>query len=212
MKNFIQKIKKNYRDHFNMTNKPPRSISTFMQDMGEDEEAFKKYYKSFSDLDKEIWKDIAVSTITRVKAEDVYIDYAVREKMLSFLYTLVEEMKPYRAFVNYQFKHKKNGRIGITPKFLDDFKTEFMSFSHEIVNEGLDTTEIINRPFISEKYADALWVEVLFLISFWIRDNSANGESTDAAIEKTSNFAFDLLGQTPLDSAFDLVKFLFQRK
>ncbi len=212
MKNFIQKIKKNYRDHFNMTNKPPRSISAFMQDMGEDEEAFKKYYKSFSDLDKEIWKDIAVSTITRVKAEDVYIDYAVREKMLSFLYTLVEEMKPYRAFVNYQFKHKKNGRIGITPKFLDDFKTEFMSFSHEIVNEGLDTTEIINRPFISEKYADALWVEVLFLISFWIRDNSANGESTDAAIEKTSNFAFDLLGQTPLDSAFDLVKFLFQRK
>jgi hypothetical protein len=132
--------------------------------------------------------------------------------MLSFLYTLVEEMKPYKAFVKYQFKHKKNGRFGITPKFLDDFKTEFMSFSHEIVNEGLDTTEIINRPFISEKYAEALWVEVLFLMSFWIRDNSENGEETDAAVEKTSNLAFDLLGQTPLDSAFDLVRFLVQRK
>jgi hypothetical protein len=212
MKNFIQKIKKSYRDHFNMTNKPPKSVADFMKDMNSDEEEFKKYYKSFSDLDKNIWQDIVVATISRIKVEEVFPEYAVREKMLSFLYTLVEEMKPYKAFVNYQFKHQKNGRFGLTPKFLDSFKLEFMSFSHEMVNEGLDTTEIINRPFISEKYAEALWVEVLFIISFWIRDDSADGEQTDAAIEKSSNLAFDLLGQTPLDSAFDFVKFLIQRK
>lgn len=212
MKNFIQKIKKNYRDHFNMTNKPPKSIADFMKDLGSDEAEFKKYYKSFSDLDKEIWKDIAKSTLKRVKSEEVYADYAVREKMLSFLYTLIEELKGYKAFVKYQFKNQKNGRFGLTPVFLDDFKEEFMAFAHEIVNEGLDTTEIINRPFISDKYADALWLEVLFIISFWLRDSSAEVEQTDAAIEKSSNLAFDLLGQTPLDSAFDFVKFLIQMK
>ena len=212
MENFIKKIKKNYRAHFTTSNQPPKSIKAFMDEIGEDEQEFFKYYKSFSELDKDLWKDIAVTTFEKVKSEGVYEDYSVREKMLSFLFTLIEVLKDYHAFVTYQFKNKKNERFGLTPTFLDEFKIEFMVFANELVNEGLDTTEIINRPFISEKYAESLWIEVLFIISFWIRDKSEKKEQTDAAIEKSSNLAFDLLGQTPLDSAFDLVKFLIQRK
>ncbi|MBT33327.1 MAG: hypothetical protein CMO01_27000 [Thalassobius sp.] len=212
MEKFIKKIKKNYKAHFITSNQPPASVKAFMEEIGEEEQEFFKYYKSFSELDKDLWKDVVVSTLERVKSEAVFQDYAVREKMLSFLFTLIEVLKDYHAFVTYQFKNKKNERFGLTPTFLDDFKHEFMLFANEMVNEGLDTTEIVNRPFISEKYAESLWVEVLFIISFWNRDKSENKEQTDAAIEKSSNFAFDLLGQTPLDSAFDLVKFLIQKK
>ncbi|MEM1137207.1 MAG: TetR/AcrR family transcriptional regulator, partial [Bacteroidota bacterium] len=137
MKNFIEKIKKNYRDSFKQSNKPPKSIAEFMKDLGKDEQDFFKYYNSFFELDKDIWSDVAITTINKVKGEEVYQNYSVREKMLSFLFTLSEVMKDDQSFVRYQFKNKKNERFGLTPRFLDDFKKEFMSFSHEIVNEGL---------------------------------------------------------------------------
>jgi hypothetical protein len=51
-----------------------------------------------------------------------------------------------------------------------------------------------------------------FLLLFWRDDESAGFEKTDAAIEKSVNLAFDLIGKGAVDSAFDFAKFLYQAK
>jgi hypothetical protein len=56
------------------------------------------------------------------------------------------------------------------------------------------------------------WIQIGFLLMFWKADNSRAFEQTDAAIEKSVNLAFDLIGKGAVDTAFDFAKFLFQIK
>jgi len=55
-------------------------------------------------------------------------------------------------------------------------------------------------------------LQLLFVIGFWIKDDSIAFEKTDAAIEKAVNLSFDLMGKGPLDAMLDFGKFLYQNK
>ncbi|MFN6082873.1 MAG: TetR/AcrR family transcriptional regulator, partial [Bacteroidota bacterium] len=63
-----------------------------------------------------------------------------------------------------------------------------------------------------DRYGEALWVNMLFVTGFWLKDQSAGFEKTDEAIERSVNLAFDLMGRSPLDSMIDFGKFLFQNR
>jgi hypothetical protein len=49
-------------------------------------------------------------------------------------------------------------------------------------------------------------------MDFWIKDNSKGFEATDAAIEKSVNLGFDLVGPGPLDSIIDFGRFLISQR
>ena len=46
----------------------------------------------------------------------------------------------------------------------------------------------------------------------WLKDESKAFETTDAAIEKSVNLAFELLSQGPLDSIIDFGRFALKTK
>ena len=50
------------------------------------------------------------------------------------------------------------------------------------------------------------------MLKFWKDDSSADFEKTDAAVEKSVNLAFDLIGKGAVDSVVDFAKFLYQTK
>jgi hypothetical protein len=50
-----------------------------------------------------------------------------------------------------------------------------------------------------------------FVLMFWVKDESAEFEKTDEAIEKSVNLAFDLMGKGVVDNVFEFGKFLFQQ-
>ena len=95
---------------------------------------------------------------------------------------------------------------------MKEFKEKFKDFASDIIMEGKETQEIANRPVISDRYDEALWIQVLFVLKYWLDDNSPRFEKTDAAIEKSVNLAFDLMGKSALDSFLDFAKFLYQNK
>jgi hypothetical protein len=45
-----------------------------------------------------------------------------------------------------------------------------------------------------------------------MKDHSKAFEKTDEAIERSINLSFDMLGKSPLDSALEFGKFLFQNR
>lgn len=55
-------------------------------------------------------------------------------------------------------------------------------------------------------------MQFLFLLKFWIDDQSPAFEKTDVAIEKSVTVIFDVFETTPLDSILDFGKFLVQDK
>ena len=49
---------------------------------------------------------------------------------------------------------------------------------------------------------------MLFILRFWVNDDSADCERTDAAIEKSVACVFDFMEEGIFDTAFDFGKFL----
>jgi hypothetical protein len=84
----------------------------------------------------------------------------------------------------------------------------FENFCIEILNEGLESGELSDRKFFSKRYKDALWVQLGFILHFWINDSSVGFEKTDEAIEKGINVTFDLFQRSPIDNLFEYGKFL----
>ena len=188
--------------------KRPLSIFSFSSDLKMKESTFRKYFTSFEQLEKEFWKVIFDRTKYTIENQEVYNSYSINEKLLAFHYTWIEELKGYRNYAVHVLHHEKVYEF--YPACFESFKIGFQDFTSKLVDEGLATQEIARRPFITDKYKYFLWYQPISILKFWVKDESNNFENTDALIEKTVNFSFDLMISNGLDSFFDLAKFHIQ--
>jgi hypothetical protein len=97
-------------------------------------------------------------------------------------------------------------------KSLKKFRNQFKSFIVDIIESDTsvknDKITRITQPVFSE----GAWIQFLFLLKFWMDDTSKGFEKTDVLIEKSVNTVVDLLDTKPLESLFDLGKFLWKEK
>src|SRR5690606_964335 len=199
-------IQQTYIDYDFTNNEPPKSLYNITKKLKITEAEFYNLFASFTAIEKSIWSDLTLTAITQVKAQDVWLAYSSREKILSFFYSYVELLKTQRSFIIYSLNQHK-GKLS-TPEVLSDVKPLFNSFTEDIINEGLESGELAERKFLSKRYKDALWLQFAFIINFWKDDDSAGFEKTDEAIEKGINVAFDLFQRSSLDNLFEYGKFL----
>jgi len=186
----------------------PASVVAFVEDLKIKESTFLKYFNSFDHLDRSIWKSIFEDVRDSIQSEDVYESYSVNEKLLAFYYSWIETLKDYRSYAIYIAG--KERFYELYPGQFEDFKQEFEDFAKSLVEEGLATEEIARRRFINDSYKYIAWVQPVSIFKFWIKDESENFQDTDALIEKTVNFSFDLMRSNSIDSFFDLAKFHIQ--
>ncbi len=199
-------IENAYIDYVLTHNEDPKSVFDFAKKLQLTETEFYKYFSSFAAIKKTIWNDITLEAIDEVKLQPTWVSYNSREKMLSFFYAYIELLKSQRSFIIYCFSNKKT-KIS-TPVFLDGAKELFLDFSEEVLNEGLASGELADRKFFSKKYKDGLWIQLAFILNFWIDDDSDGFEKTDEAIERGLQLTFDLFQRSPLDQIFEYSKFL----
>ncbi|AKD55657.1 TetR/AcrR family transcriptional regulator [Spirosoma radiotolerans] len=215
----LEKIRKAYTEYVLENGKQPTSVFQFAKKLKIAEADFYNHYTSFDAIEADIWLAFFTDAKTTVEADETYQGYSVREKLLAFYYTWIELLKAQRSFVVYSFgrlkdQSKGKGIRSLTPKvpILNPFKDEFFDYARDLLAEGRESKEVEPRPFVTDRYPDALWGQTLYLLDFWIRDVSKNFEKTDSAIEKSVNTAFDLIGRSPLDTLFDFAKFMYQNK
>ncbi|MFP4088875.1 MAG: TetR family transcriptional regulator C-terminal domain-containing protein [Cyclobacteriaceae bacterium] len=207
------KIKEAYIDYLLENAKKPASVYQFMKMLKMKESVFYDYYNSFSAIEKDIWKSFFTETMSRLQSESVYNEYTVREKLLAFYYTWIEVLKENRSYVTFSVKRMKRQGFGYTnADFLNAFRQEFLDFANELLAEGKETEEIVDRPLIGNRYDEGLWRQLIFVLKFWVNDDSRGFERTDAAIEKAVNLSFDLMSRSALDAAFDFARFLYQKR
>ena len=151
-----------------------------------------------------------VETLDMIRGEEVYKDYSVREKLLSLYFSFFEKLKNNRSFAILSLERSRNPLQ--RRELLEKVRKSYINYVNVLVKEGMESGEIVSRPYITDKYGDLMWPQFVFVLEFWMKDSSKDFERTDAAIEKAVNLSFDLMGQTAVDSAVDLVKFLFQKQ
>ncbi len=208
---YRSKIISAYIEHVLEHGFEPASVFKFAKDLKMKEEAFYDYFTSFEAIKSAVWVQIFENTVNAIESQEVYREYSAREKLLGFLFTLIEEWKKNRSYLLVQYaKHQQIKKI--LPTEVKAFRDKFKDFANEIILEGKETEEIANRPVIADRYDDALWLQVWFVFQFWLKDTSQGFEKTDAAIEKSVNLAFDLMGKSALDTFVDFAKFIYQNK
>jgi hypothetical protein len=201
-------IRNAYRVYVLTEGKMPLSVFAFCKANGMTEADFYAFFGSFEGVEKSIWESYIVDTISRLAGDKDFALFTAREKLLTFYFSLAELLKADRSFVVHQLKGAKFS--GGTPTFLKSFKSAFEGWVEGVLNEGKSTGEIAKRPFIDDRYSNVFWMHLLFVLNFWVRDDSPNFEKTDVAIEKSVTLAFDLIGKGVLDNALDFGKFLYQ--
>lgn len=201
-------IKKAYIAYLLANGKQPPSVFKFCQDEGIKEDVFYTIAGSFDALEGLIWQNFIDKTVAACKADKEYESFKIRDRFLTFYFALLEELKANRSFALLTLKDKT--RIEKVPAILKSFKKSFDVFTETLINEGKASGEIASRPYLDKGYPQLLWLHMIFILFYWIKDSSPGFEQTDAAVEKSVNLAFDLIGKGAVDSAIDFARFIYQ--
>ncbi len=184
------------------------ALSDFLEQRNISEGNFNDHFLSMLDLRESVWEIFFNETFDILNNDDEYNEYSVREKMLAFYYTLFDVLKTHHDYVRYLLKNTKAVNTWI--KDMRKFRNHFNSFIDKLYEEGISTGEIPNRMFFGDKLKNLLWPKLIFVLKFWINDNSSDFEKTDEAIEKSVHLTFDILSHNAIDSAIDLGKLIFK--
>lgn len=209
-----EKIRQAYTEYLLENGKQPESVYAFCKKLKIKEVDFYEEYSSFPQIESDIWKALFNEARSSAEKEEVYQNYTVREKLLAFLYTWIEILKKNRSYILKSYESFEKAIYAKRNAQMVDFKASFYDFINELLMEARETREVEQRPIpqLMQRYPDLFWAKTLYILDFWIKDNSKSFEKTDTMIEKTVNTAFDLLGRSPLDSLLDLGKFIFQNR
>jgi len=207
--NISEKITAAYIDHLLLKGAKPASVYEFTSKLKIAEQDFYAQFNSFEGLEKSIWAGFIQSTLDTLSASEEYSSYPLKEKLLSFYYTFVEVLNMNRSFI---LQSADKGSAMLRQNTLSKARGAFKDYVTRLMIEGTQSGEIVKRPYIVDKYPEALWLQLLFVLRFWIKDDSAGFEKTDAAIEKAVKVSFELMGPGVIDSLVDMAKFLYQNK
>ncbi len=202
----IESIQDSYIDYVLTEGSEPKSVYIFAKQNEMTEAEFYQFFGSFEAVEQSIWAGLANKTLAEIKAQEVWGQYSAREKALSFFYGFFELLKSSRSFAIYTINKQLKGFT--TPRVFEPLKNIYENFADDILKEGIESTELSDRKFFSKRYKDALWIQFVFVLNFWVNDNSAGFEKTDEAIEKGVNVTFDLFQRSPIDNLFEYGKFL----
>lgn len=199
-----------YIDYVLEHEKTPKSVYKFAKDNEMTEQDFYQYFGSFEGLRKSIWDKFFENTMQVIQKSNEYNTFSNREKLLTFFYTFFEVLTANRSYVLYTLSENENSLKNMEQ--LKTLRKRMKPYAKTLIAEG--NSEKSMKLFQQNEmiFSEGVWVQFLFLLKFWMDDNSAAFESTDVAIEKSVNTVFDLFDNTPLERVVDLGKFLWKER
>lgn len=203
-------IRDAYKTYWLENGKRPVSVYTFCQQLEVAERSFYDSYSSFDTLEKDIWLSFFQDTVDQLKEDEIYRNYSSREKLLTFYFLWVQQLRENRSYILQQ--KDKYLVPGLHLDKLESFRIAFYDYIRDLIKEGYQSGEIKERKYISDQYVHGFWLQALFVLRYWTKDDSERFEMTDAAIEKAVNLSFQLISSNTLDSLLDFGKFMFARK
>lgn len=199
-----------YMDYVLEKNEEPKNVFSFCKEHKIDETEFYTFFGSIEALKQEIWVKFFENALTTINSEEAFESYTDKNKLLTLYFTLFEILTLNRSYVLFSLKENKEGLKNL--KSLKEFRNHFKDFIVTIIESESsaknDKVAKVTKPI----FAEGAWLQFLFLLKFWMDDTSKSFEKTDVLIEKSVNTVVDLLDTKPLESLFDLGKFLWKEK
>ncbi len=197
-----------YMDYVLENEKAPKTVFKFSKEIKIKEEDFYQFFGSIEAVQKKIWTKFFSNTKELLEKNEDYENMSTREKMLSFFFTYFELLTLNRSYVLFVLKEHENVLKSLSQ--LKNLRKEFKDFVAILAKEN---NEGKNYKFLKQSpqlVAEGSWLQLMFLMKFWMNDDSQGFEKTDVAIEKSVNTIFDVFDHTPIESLVDFGKFLIK--
>ena len=204
------KIVSLYMNYVLEHNEKRKTVFRFSKQNAISETEFYNFFGTLESVEKEIFKMFYENTIQLIEKDKEYDSYDMRSKVLSFNFTFFELLTANRSYVLFSLKENKEGFKNL--KSLKQFTSHFKDFIITIIDENENMVSDKISKVTKPVFAEGAWIQFLFLLKFWMDDTSKSFEKTDVLIEKSVNTVVDLLDTKPLESLFDLGKFLWKEK
>lgn len=199
-----------YMNYVLEKNEEPKNVYSFCKEHKIDETEFYTFFGSLDALRQEIWAKFFQNAEASIQKEEAFAGYSDKNKLLTLYFTLFEILTLNRSYVVFALKENKDGLKNL--KSLKQFRSHFKDFVKNEISSGSTVINEKISKFTKPIYVEGAWIQFLFLLKFWLDDTSKGFEKTDVLIEKSVNTIVDLLDTKPLESLFDLGKFLWKEK
>lgn len=188
----------------------PKSIYKFCKANKIEESDFYQYFGSVETLQKAIWNKFYDYTLSLIHKNKEYDTFSNKDKMLTFFYSFFELLTMNRSYVLFALQNGKSMMENLGQ--LKGLRNHVKAFATELIEDGNENKSLKITKHNPKLFSEAAWVQFMFVLKFWMDDDSAGFEKTDMAIEKSINTAFDVFEHTPLENIIDFGKFLFKEK
>ena len=205
-----QKIYDAYSTQVLEHEKEPKSVYLFCKKNKIEETDFYNSFASLEDIKESIFSkffDNAYMLISKEKGFDAQVP---KEKLLSFYFTFFEVLLINRSYVLFILSNSGEKMQKLSS--LRRLRNSFKQFASGLIEQGNTSKQSILTKHPELIFSEGAWLQLLFLLKFWMEDSSPGFEKTDMAIEKSVQTVFELFDNTPLDSVIDFGKFLWNEK
>lgn len=188
----------------------PKSVFKFCKTNDIDETIFYQYFGSVTGIQKTIWNTFYINTERLLTKNKDYDSFSNKDKMLTFFFSFFELLTLNRSYVLFALNNESN--LMKNMEQLKGLRKHLKGFASELIQDGNASKNLKITKHNPRLFSEAAWLQLLFILKFWMDDESPGFEKTDVAIEKSINTAFDVFENTPLDNIIDFGKFLFKEK
>jgi hypothetical protein len=189
----------------------PKNVHQFCKKNDFNDKDFYKYFASLERLQQQIWVKFLDNTIHTLEADTAYHEYNDTNKLIAFYFTFFEVLTLNRSYVTTVLPNDVQALKNL--KQLTALRPALKSFlDHALTNTNMgfinEQLATFTKPLLKETH----WIQFLFVLHFWLNDDSKGFEKTDILIEKLVNTSQELKDAKPLESLLDLGKFLWKEK
>ena len=189
-------------------NHEPKNVFLFCKDNKISEADFYSFYGSLEGVKSKIWLKFLENAIATCEKSEDFAGYSEKNKLLTLFFTLFEVLTLNRSYVLFSINENKEGIKNM--KSFKHFRTTFKDFIETIIDGTISDKSQRVSNVTKPIFEEGAWIQFLLLLKFWTNDESKGFEKTDVLIEKSVNTVVDLLDTKPLESLFDLGKFLWK--
>ncbi|MBF00555.1 TetR family transcriptional regulator C-terminal domain-containing protein [Flavobacterium coralii] len=188
----------------------PATVYKFAKDNGYEEAEFYRFFASFDALEHQYFKEMFDYTLEMLHQSPAYPEYDGTQKLSAFHFTFFELATANRSFIMYLMgdgSHRLRNLLKLKEfrKVFTEYAASVLEKPFEIKHERADKAQ-------GTALKEAAWLQFLSIFKFWMQDTSPGFEKTDVFIEKSVKASSDLVYNTPLQSLFDLGKFIWKEK
>ena len=205
-----QKIYDAYSTQVLEHEKEPKSVYLFCKKNKIEETDFYNSFASLEDIKESIFSKFFDNAYTLIIKEKGFDAQVPKEKLLSFYFTFFEVLLINRSYVLFILSNSGEKMQKLSS--LRRLRNSFKQFASGLIEQGNTSKQSILTKHPELIFSEGAWLQLLFLLKFWMEDSSPSFEKTDMAIEKSVQTVFELFDNTPLDSVIDFGKFLWNEK